>query len=62
MQNRTKQRNTIKKILIKEETCPTNTLESEIIYILSITNNYIMNQNNLYLFHNYKPTGIFNKE
>ena len=46
------------KIKIKEEICPIDALEREIVYMLESSNHYILNNNNLILFTNDYPIGL----
>ncbi len=46
------------KIKIKEEICPIDALEREIVYMLESSNHYILNNNNLILFKNNNPIGL----
>lgn len=46
------------KIKIKEEICPIDALEREIVYMLESSNNYLLNNNNLILFTNDYPIGL----
>lgn len=46
------------KIEIKDEICPIEALEREIIYALSLSNNYSLNNNYLTLFNNNIPTAF----
>ena len=46
------------KIKIKEEVCPIDALEREIVYMLESSNHYILNNNNLILFTNDFPIGL----
>ena len=50
------------KIKIKEEICPIDALEREIIYMLESSNHYLINNNNLILFNNDKPIGLLTKD
>lgn len=47
------------KITINEENCPIDALEREIIYALTLSNNYSQNNNKLILFNNNTPTAFF---
>lgn len=46
------------KIKIKDEICPIDALEREIVYMLESSNNYLLNNNNLILFKNDYPIGL----
>ena len=46
------------KIKIKEEICPIDALEREIVYMLESSNHYLLNNNNLILFTNDFPIGL----
>ena len=46
------------KITINEENCPIDALEREIIYALTLSNNYSQNNNNLILYHGNTPTAF----
>ena len=46
------------KIKIKEEVCPIDALEREIVYMLESSNHYLLNNNNLILFTNDFPIGL----
>lgn len=46
------------KIRIKDESCPIEALEREIIYALTLSNNYSLNNSNLTLFNNNTPTAF----
>ena len=46
------------KIKIKEEVCPIDALEREIVYMLESSNNYLLNDGNLILFTNDYPIGL----
>ena len=47
-----------KKIRIKEEICPIDALEREIVYMLESCNYYYIDNNNLILFKNDYPIGL----
>lgn len=46
------------KINIKDEICPIDALEREIIYMLDITSKYSLNNNNLTLYNKSVPIGL----
>ncbi len=46
------------KIKIKEEICPIDALEREIVYMLESSNNYLLNNGSLILFKNDYPIGL----
>ncbi len=50
------------KILIKDENCPINALEREIIYMLDISDYYLLNNNNLILYSKDIPIGFLNRK
>ncbi|WP_407454456.1 META domain-containing protein [Methanobrevibacter sp.] len=50
------------KIKIKEEICPIDALEREIVYMLESSNHYILNENNFILFRNDYPIGLLTKD
>ena len=50
------------RIKIKEEVCPIDALEREIVYMLESSNHYLLNDNNLILFTNYHPIGLLTKD
>lgn len=50
------------KIKLKEEICPIDALEREIIYMLESSNHYLINKNDFILFNNDKPIGLLTKD
>lgn len=50
------------RIKIKEEVCPIDALEREIVYMLESSNHYLLNDNNLILFTNDHPIGLLTKD
>ena len=50
------------RIKIKEEVCPIDALEREIVYMLESSNHYLLNDNNFVLFTNEHPIGLLTKD
>ena len=50
------------RIKIKEEVCPIDALEREIVYMLESSNRYLLNDNNFALFTNEHPIGLLTKD
>lgn len=49
------------KIKIKDEICPVDALEREIVYTLEISDNYYMDSNNIILYNKNKPICLLTK-